>query len=131
MIWVNMVMAYERLPEHIKTADRGPARPAQHRGDVRRRHADRKAPGPEGAVPRCRASGGTHPSGDRREDRLFVNGFTTHFTNFHTPQSVRFGQDFAPGAANLLGYLISQAVIPEYQVRWRLRKNSVAIWDNR
>ena len=44
---------------------------------------------------------------------------------------MRFGQDFAPGASHLLSYLISQAAIPEYQVRWRWRKNSVAIWDNR
>ena len=43
----------------------------------------------------------------------------------------RFGQDFAPGASELLNYLIAQAAIPEYQVRWRWQKNSVAIWDNR
>jgi taurine dioxygenase len=71
----------------------------------------------------------THP--ETGEKCLFVNGFTTHFTNFHTPENVRFGQDFAPGAANLLSYLVSQAFVPEYQVRWRLRTNSVAIWDNR
>ena len=70
-----------------------------------------------------------HPR-DRRESTV-VNAFTTHFTNFHTPQNVRFGQDYAPGAANLLSYLISQAYVPEYQVRRRLRKNTVAIWDNR
>ena len=28
-------------------------------------------------------------------------------------------------------YLSSQAAIPEYQVRFRWRTNSVAIWDNR
>ena len=26
---------------------------------------------------------------------------------------------------------MSQAYIPEYQVRWRWSKNSIAIWDNR
>ena len=31
----------------------------------------------------------------------------------------------------LLSYLVSQVYIPEYQVRWRWRKNSIAIWDNR
>ncbi|MEG0558765.1 MAG: TauD/TfdA family dioxygenase, partial [Comamonas sp.] len=36
-----------------------------------------------------------------------------------------------PGAADLLRYLISQASIPEYQVRWRWKPNSIAIWDNR
>ena len=71
----------------------------------------------------------THP--ETGEKILFVNAFTTHFTNFHTPENVRFGQDFAPGASQLLNYLISQAYVPEYQVRWRWTKNSVAIWDNR
>ena len=44
---------------------------------------------------------------------------------------MRFGQDYAPGAAQLLQYLISQAFIPEYQVRFRWKPNSVAMWDNR
>ncbi len=44
---------------------------------------------------------------------------------------MRFGQDANPGASLLLNYLVSQAQIPEYQVRWRWRKNSVAMWDNR
>ena len=60
-----------------------------------------------------------------------MNAFTTHFTNFHTPENVRYGQDYAPGAAQLLHYLISQAQIPEYQVRWRWKPNSMAMWDNR
>jgi len=38
---------------------------------------------------------------------------------------------YAPGGANLLHYLIQRAAIPEYQVRWRWKPNSVAIWDNR
>jgi taurine dioxygenase len=62
---------------------------------------------------------------------LFVNGFTTHFTNFHTSANVRVGQDFTQGTSSLLQYLISQAAIPEYQVRWRWSAGSVAIWDNR
>src|SRR5215510_1151702 len=71
----------------------------------------------------------THP--ETGEKVLFVNAFTTHFTNYHTQENVRFGQDFAPGASQLLNYLISQAMIPEYQVRWRWKNNSVAFWDNR
>jgi taurine dioxygenase len=51
--------------------------------------------------------------------------------NYHTPENVRYGIDYAPGAGNLLTYLASQAQIPEYQVRWRWTENSVAIWDNR
>jgi taurine dioxygenase len=61
---------------------------------------------------------------------LYVNGFTTHFTNYHTPGRVRFGQDANPGAGDLLRYLVSQAYIPEFQVRWRWEPDSVAIWDN-
>ena len=45
--------------------------------------------------------------------------------------NVRVGQDFTQGSSGLLQYLISQAAIPEYQVRWRWEPNSVAIWDNR
>jgi taurine dioxygenase len=130
MIWCNMVMAYERLPEHIKSQI----------ADLRARHSIEatfgavmpiekrlalKAQFPDAEHPVVR----THP--ETGEKALFVNAFTTHFTNFHTSQNVRFGQDYAPGAANLLSYLISQAYIPEYQVRRRLRKNTVAIWDNR
>ena len=70
-----------------------------------------------------------HPETGRKA--LYVCGFTTHFTNFHTAENVRYGQDYAPGAAQLLHYLIGRAAIPEYQVRWRWRPNSMAIWDNR
>jgi taurine dioxygenase len=47
---------------------------------------------------------------------------------------VRFGQDDAPGGANLLHYLVSRAGIPEYQayrVRFRWETNSIALWDYR
>ena len=71
----------------------------------------------------------THP--ETGEKVLFVNAFTTHFTNFHNADNVRVGQDYAPGASQLLQYLISQAFIPEYQVRWRWKPNSMAMWDNR
>ena len=71
----------------------------------------------------------THP--ETGEKTLFVSGFTTHFLNFHNPENVRYGLDKAPGAALLLNYLISQATIPEYHVRWSWRPNDVAIWDNR
>ena len=130
MIWVNMALAYERLPEHIKAqiaglrarhsieATFGAAMPIEKRLALKAQYPDAEHP-----VVR------THP--ETGEKILFVNAFTTHFTNFHTPENVRFGQDFAPGSSLLLKYLISQAYVPEYQVRWRLRKNSVAIWDNR
>jgi len=71
----------------------------------------------------------THP--ETNEKVLFVNAFTTHFTNWHTPANMRFGQDANPGASLLLDDLISQAFVPEYQVRFRFRRDSVAIFDNR
>ena len=91
---------------------------------IEQRHA-LKARFPDAEHPVVR----THP--ETGEKVLFVSGFATHFTNFHTPENVRYGQDFAPGGGNLLTYLIGRAAIPEYQVRWRWSPNSVAIWDNR
>ena len=129
-LWANMVIAYERLPGHIKQQIEG----------LRARHSIEasfgavmpignrmalKAQFPDAEHPVVR----THP--DTGEKILYVNAFTTHFSNFHTPERVRFGQDANPGSADLLRYLISQAYIPEYQVRWRWKPNSIAIWDNR
>ncbi|QSE93748.1 TauD/TfdA family dioxygenase [Rhodococcus pseudokoreensis] len=129
-IWVNMALAYERLPERVKEqidglrarhsieATFGARMPLEQRLELKERFPD-----PEHPVVR------THP--ETGEKILFVNCFTTHFTNYHTPDNIRCGIDYAPGSSNLLNYLISQASIPEYQVRWRWTPNSVAIWDNR
>ncbi|TDF65637.1 TauD/TfdA family dioxygenase [Cupriavidus sp. L7L] len=128
-MWANMALAYERLPEHIKTqiadlrarhsieASFGAAMPVEKRLALKAQYPDAEHP-----VVR------THP--DTGEKVLYVNAFTTHFTNYHTAARVRFGQDANPGAADLLRYLVSQAYIPEYQVRWRWAPDSVAIWDN-
>jgi len=129
-MWANMALAYENLPEQLKAqiadlrarhsieASFGAAMPIEKRLALKAQYPDAEHP-----VVR------THP--ETREKVLFVNAFTTHFTNFHTPERVRFGQDASPGASLLLNYLISQVYIPEHQVRWRWKKNSVAIWDNR
>jgi taurine dioxygenase len=129
-MWANMVLAYQNLPDDVKAkieglrarhsieASFGAAMPMEKRLAL-------KAQFPDAEHPVVR----THP--ETGEQVLFVNAFTTHFTNFHTPQRVRFGQDANPGASDLLRYLISQAYLPEYQVRWRWKPNSVAIWDNR
>ena len=129
-MWANMALAYEKLPDEIKgriaglrarhsiEASFGAAMPQDMRLALKGRFPDAEHP-----VVR------THPETGERV--LFVNAFTTHFTNYHTPANVRYGQDANPGAADLLRYLISQAYIPEYQVRWRWQPNSVAIWDNR
>jgi len=128
-MWANMVLAYERLPQHVKDqiaglyarhsieASFGAAMPIDRRHALKAQYPDAEHP-----VVRTHAQTG--------EKILFVNAFTTHFTNYHRPERVRFGQDANPGAPDLLRYLISQAYIPEYQLRWRWRPNSVAIWDN-
>lgn len=129
-MWANMALAYEMLPSHIKDliaplrarhsieCTFGAAMPAQKRLAL-------KAQFPDAEHPVVR----THP--ETGEKVLFVSGFTTHFTNFHTPANVRVGQDFTQGSSSLLQFLISQAAIPEYQVRWRWEPDSIAIWDNR
>ena len=129
-MWTNMVEAYARLPEDVKLkiadlrarhsieASFGAAMPIEKRLALKAMYPDAEHP-----VVR------THP--ETGEKVLFVNAFTTHLSNYHTPERVRFGQDANPGASELLRYLISQAYIPEFQVRWRWKPNSVAIWDNR
>ena len=129
-MWANMAEAYKRLPEDIKAkiadlrarhsieASFGAAMPIEKRLALKAQYPDAEHP-----VVR------THP--ETGEKILFVNAFTTHFTNYHTPANVRFGQDANPGASQLLNYLISQAFIPEFQVRCRWQPNSMAMWDNR
>ena len=129
-IWVNMAEAYNRLPEDVKRridglwarhsieASFGANMSPENRLALHERFPDAQHP-----VVR------THP--DTGEKVLFVNAFTTHFVNFHTPENVRFGFDYAPGGSELLNYLLRQAAVPEYQVRWRWTKDSFAIWDNR
>ena len=128
-MWANMVLAYDRLPEGVKEQIRdlrarhsiefsfGAAMPIEKRLALKAQFPD-----PEHPVVRTHAETG--------EKVLYVNGFTTHFTNFHTAARVRVGQDHTHGAGELLRYLVSQAQIPEYQVRWRWKPNSIAIWDN-
>ena len=55
----------------------------------------------------------THP--ETGEKVLFVNAFTTHFSNYHTPQRVRFGQDANPGASDLLRYLIGAVEVESFR----------------
>ncbi len=64
---------------------------------------------------------------------LFVSGFATHFVELpHAGERPLCKPGLRAGRhRNLLNYLISRAQIPEYQVRWRWKPNSVAIWDNR
>jgi len=129
-IWVNMAAAYENLPDDIKQRISGLR--AKHSIEhsfgaamTPEKRAELAAQYPMVEHPVVR----THP--ETGEKLIYLCGFSTHFVNFHTPENVRYGQDKTPGASHLLNYLISQASIPEFQVRFRWRPNSVAIWDNR
>ena len=129
-IWVNMGEAYRRLPDRVKEqiaglrarhsieASFGASMPDESRRNLHERFPDAEHPV-------------VRPHPETGEDILFVNAFTTHLVNYHTPENVRFGFDYSPGASELLNYLIRQAFVPEYQVRWRWTENSFAIWDNR
>lgn len=129
-MWANMGQAYADLPDHVKEKIDGLY--ARHsieasfgaRMPIEQRHA-LKAQFPDAEHPVVI----THP--ETGEEVLYVSSYATHFTNFHTDANVRYGQDYSPGSAQLLHYLIGRATIPEYQVRWRWQPNSVAIWDNR
>ena len=129
-MWANMVEAYKHLPDDVKAkieglrarhsieATFGAAMPIEKRLAIKAQYPDAEHP-----VVR------THP--ETGEKVLFVNAYATHFVNYHSQGRVRVGQDYNQKGVDLLKYLISQAYNPEYQVRWRWKKNSVAIWDNR
>lgn len=129
-MWANMVLAYDQLPASVKAdiegliashsfnASFGAAMPTDKRLALKAQYPDAEHP-----VVR------THP--ETGEKLLFVNAFTTHFVNYHVPGRVRYGQDYNQAAGDLLQYLIAQAEIPEYQVRWRWKPYSMAMWDNR
>lgn len=130
-IWVNMVAAYEQLPEAIKTKIDGLL--GVH--DLMPAFGSRIAPEQRDAV-RQQYPTVTHPvvrtHPESGEKILYVNeSFTTHLANYGEVADFRVGFDFRLAEMELLQYLLRQAQIPEYQMRLHWQPNTLVMWDNR
>ncbi|SCU75376.1 Alpha-ketoglutarate-dependent taurine dioxygenase [Cupriavidus necator] len=130
-IWVNMVAAYENLPDDVKARlanlkavhDAIPTFGSQL---DEARYAEIRTKYPPQVHPVVR----THP--ETGEKILFVNeAFTMHIVNFYKDLPYRFGSDYRPAEMDLMQYLYRQAAAPEYQVRLRWQPDTIALWDNR
>ncbi|MFM0211497.1 TauD/TfdA family dioxygenase [Paraburkholderia sediminicola] len=132
-IWINMVAAYENLPDDVKARLSnlkavhdflplfGIAVPEDQHDAMRV-----KFPPVEHPVVRI------HP--ETGEKILYVNeAFTTHLSNYGrtTARDYRIGFDYKLAEMDLLQYLFRQAQAPEYQVRLKWQPNTIAFWDNR
>ena len=123
-LFADMYAAYEGLTDEVKATIDG--RNALHdfayfRRGMRKRGMseeqieafNRQYPAVEHPIVR------THPETKRKA--LYVNaGFTQYIVGMERDESDA-----------LLRHLYTQASIPEYQCRFRWRKNSIAFWDNR
>lgn len=119
-LWADMAAAYDNLPPEIQRCiedlravhDFVPGFARFTDPDFLAGHQDRFPPVEHPVVLR-------HPRTGRRT--LFVNqAFTTRVLGLDRAESDR-----------LLRYLFTQAHVPEYQVRFQWRPDSVAFWDNR
>ncbi|SCU96174.1 Taurine dioxygenase [Cupriavidus necator] len=126
-VWVNMALAYERLPEHRKRQIEGlyavhdvlPAFGPEMTAEQRKLY-------PPAVHPVVR----THPESE--EKILFVNSaFVTHLANFRQSNPVRGAFESHSEKQDLLEYLYRQPAILEYQMRLRWKRNTIAFWDNR
>lgn len=132
-IWINMVAAYENLPDDVKARIDGLT--ATHEflplfGIVvpEDQHETMRKKFPPVVHPVVRV----HP--ETGEKILYVNeAFTTYLANYghKTAQQYRIGFDYKLAEMELLQYLFRQAQAPEYQVRLKWQPNTIAFWDNR
>lgn len=119
-VWADMEAAYEGLSDEWKQRIEGRvavhdfvnsfglALPEEKREEMRA-----KFPPAEHPIVR------THPATGRR--CIYVNGIFTSQVKGLSPEE----------SDDLLRVLYQQAAVPEYQVRFRWQKDSVAFWDNR
>lgn len=130
-VWVNMELAYERLPEHRKAQiatlfavhdilpSFGARMNLQEQAQARLRF-------PPVTHPVVR----THPESGNKI--LYVNStFVTHLANFTACNSVRAAYEIHDENRDLLEYLYRQPQILEYQMRLRWEPNTIVMWDNR
>jgi taurine dioxygenase len=119
-MWADMGAAYDNLPADVR--ERVDGLTAVHDfipGFDRFTDPDLLARWQERFPPVEHPVVRTHPETGRRT--LFVNqSFTTHIVGLDRAESDR-----------LLRYLFLQAHTPEFQVRFRWERDSVAFWDNR
>ena len=131
-IFVNMVAAYEGLPDGVK--EKITYLGAIHDASVvfgnrtptvdGRAQLRKEIPAVEHPVVR------THP--ETGEKILYVNeAFTTHFANFRQVNEGVWNRDAPTQARDLFAFLVRQARTPEYQVRIQWEKDTVIFWDNR
>ena len=119
-LWADMESAYEGLTDELKEKIEGAV--AVHDfvnsfglGMSAERREEMRAKYPPAEHPVVR----THPATGRRS--IYVNGiFTSHVKGLSPEES-----------DDLLRALYRQAGFPEYQVRFRWAKDSIAFWDNR
>jgi taurine dioxygenase len=74
----------------------------------------------------------TTPWSGRTEtgEKICTSGRSQRTSSTTTPRRTCASGRTRPRRGLLLNYLISQAAIPEYPVRFRWKPNSVALWDN-
>lgn len=123
-LWSSLYAAYDALPGDMKShlAD---LKAVHDMGDFRNNFAEGENAGDRLAAAMGRFGCAVHPVVKRHPATgrpfLFVNpSFTSHIAGLRSHES-----------DNLLRYLYSHMERAEFQVRFRWRKNSLAMWDNR
>lgn len=122
-LFANQYMAYESLSSGMQRMLRGlrvvfsdGSLGTRNKGRSLKIHPDaHKRPVYEAVHPAVR----THPETGR--EALFV----------HRPYAIRFDGMTEEESRPLMDYLFAHAVLPEFTCRFKWRKDSVALWDNR
>ncbi|MGW8379304.1 TauD/TfdA family dioxygenase [Streptomyces sp. ODS28] len=119
-MWADMAAAYDNLPDEVKAKIDGATAIHDFIPGFRRFYGDEKLiPLQEEFPPVEHPVVRTHPQTGRK--LLFVNtSFTTRIVGMSREESDQ-----------LLSYLVRQAHVPEFQVRFTWQAGDIAFWDNR